>query len=284
MTPETRAPEAPDLSTITSKPGQNANRDVILEVRGARKAFGFVTVLRGVDLTLHRGEILALLGDNGAGKSTLVKAISGIVPLDEGAIVLDGKPLRLRTSMEARALGIETVFQDLAVFDNLDVASNFLIARERPRPRWLGPLGLISRSAEEREWTDHASSLSVSNVSARQEIGLMSGGQRQAVAVARAVAFASKIVILDEPTAALGVRESREVLNLVRRLPERGISVILISHNMEHVIDVADRALVLRQGQSTGTIDVAPGIAPRLVGMIMGADLGDSPQADTTSP
>lgn len=262
---------------VTKEPSDlDANHDPVLEIRGARKAFGFVTALRGVDLELHRGEILALLGDNGAGKSTLVKAISGIVSLDEGTVLLEGKPLGLRHPMEARALGIETVFQDLAVFDNLDVASNFLIGRERPRPRWLGPLGLLSTKGEERAWTDHASSLSVSNASARQEIGLMSGGQRQAVAVARAVAFASKVIILDEPTAALGVRESREVLDLVRRLPDRGVSVILISHNMEHVIDVAHRALVLRQGRTVGTVKVLPGIAPRLVGMIMGADLGES--------
>jgi len=249
-----------------------SNSDVVLEIRGAIKSFGYVTALDGVDLQLHRGEILALLGDNGAGKSTLIKSISGIHPLDEGQILLNGEELRMRSANEARARGIETVFQDLAVFDNLDVSANFLMGREQPRPRWLGPLGLLSNKRDNQQWTDAAEDLSVKRVAATQEIGLMSGGQRQAVAVARAVAFASQIIILDEPTAALGVRESAEVLNLVRQLPARGISVILVSHNMEQVVAVADRALVLRQGCSVGTMTVTPDVAPQLVAMIMGAD------------
>ncbi len=262
-------------STATNPPTPPAvpDTDLALEIRGARKTFGFVTALGGIDLQLRRGEILALLGDNGAGKSTLIKSISGIHQLDEGQILLNGQELKLKSANEARAHGIETVFQDLAVFDNLDVASNFLIGRERPRPAWLGPLGLLSKRREAREWIDHASSLAVKSASPRQEIGLMSGGQRQAVAVARAVAFASQVIILDEPTAALGVRESAEVLNLVKQLPARGISVILVSHNMEQVVQVANRALVLRQGRSVGTMDVAPGVVPQLIAMIMGADV-----------
>lgn len=243
---------------------------LVLSVRDARKAYGFVTALAGASLDLHEGEIVALLGDNGAGKSTLIKAITGIVTLDSGDIELDGHPLRLRSPADARASGIETVFQDLAVFDNLTVSDNFLIGREQTRPRWLGPLGFLSAGQEQRQWRQHASALSVSHVSPSQEIGLMSGGQRQAVAVARAVAFARLVVILDEPTAALGVRESDEILTMVRRLPERGLSVIIVSHNMDHVVRVADRAVVMRQGRSVGEMIVRQGVQKDLVAMIMG--------------
>jgi len=243
----------------------------VLSVRDARKSYGFVTALAGASLDLHEGEILALLGDNGAGKSTLIKAITGIVPIDSGEIELDGHPLRLRSPADARASGIETVFQDLAVFDNLTVSDNFLIGRERTWPSWLGPLGLLSARDEQRQWREHASSLSVGNVSPSQEVGLMSGGQRQSVAVARAVAFARRIVILDEPTAALGVRESDEILSLVKRLPARGLSVIIISHNMDHVVRVADRAVVMRRGRTVGGMPVRDGVQKDLVAMIMGA-------------
>ncbi|MBN9217198.1 MAG: sugar ABC transporter ATP-binding protein [Mesorhizobium sp.] len=247
-----------------------SDKRLVLSVREARKAYGFVTALAGASLDLCEGEIVALLGDNGAGKSTLIKAITGIVTLDSGAIELDGRPLRLRSPADARASGIETVFQDLAVFDNLTVSDNFLIGREQTWPRWLGPLGFLSARQEQRQWREHASALSVSHVSPSHEIGLMSGGQRQAVAVARAVAFARRVVILDEPTAALGVRESDEILTMVRRLPERGLSVIIVSHNMDHVVRVADRAVVMRQGRSVGEMDVRQGVQKDLVAMIMG--------------
>jgi D-xylose transport system ATP-binding protein len=244
--------------------------DIILEIKGARKSFGFVSALAGVDLQLRRGEILALLGDNGAGKSTLVKAISGVSSLDEGEIRLEGQLLHLRSAGDARSKGIETVFQNLAVLDNLDVAANFFIGREQPRPSWLGPLGFLNKREMESAWVTHAKKLGIKALNPRQEIGLMSGGQRQAVAVARAVAFASKVVLLDEPTAALGVRESAQVLELVRSLPERGISVILISHNMDQVAQVAHRAVVLRQGRVAGSMVPTPENVPQLVSMIMG--------------
>src|SRR4051812_22230899 len=262
------------MNTISeqSKPAAAADaRQLVLSVRDARKAYGFVTALAGGSLDLHEGEIVALLGDNGAGKSTLIKAISGIVALDSGDISLDGHPLRLRSPGDARASGIETVFQDLAVFDNLTVSDNFLIGREQTWPRWLGPLGFLSAKDEQRQWREHASALSVSHVSPSHEIGLMSGGQRQAVAVARAVAFARRVIILDEPTAALGVRESDEILAMVKRLPARGLSVIIVSHNMDHVVRVADRALVMRRGRSVGEMTVRPGVQKDLVAMIMGA-------------
>ena len=252
-------------------PAAGDARPLVLSVREARKAYGFVTALAGGSLELHEGEIVALLGDNGAGKSTLIKAISGIVPLDSGEITLDGRPLRLRSPADARACGIETVFQDLAVFDNLTVSDNFLIGRERTWPRWLGPLGFLSAKDEQRQWREHASALSVGHVSPSHEIGLMSGGQRQAVAVARAVAFARRVIILDEPTAALGVRESDEILTMVKRLPEQGLSVIIVSHNMDQVVRVADRAVVMRRGRTVGAMAVRAGVQKDLVAMIMGA-------------
>lgn len=245
--------------------------DIVLEVRGAVKSYGFVTALGGIDLKLKRGEILALLGDNGAGKTSLVRAISGIMRLDEGDILLEGQKLALGSAGDARRAGIETVFQNLAVLDNLDVSSNFYIGRENTWPRWLGPLGFLNASREASGWMQQAESLGIKALDPRQEIGLMSGGQRQAVAVARAVAFASKVVILDEPTAALGVRESAQVLRLIKTLPERGVSVILISHNMDHVVQVADRAVVLRQGCVAGSLVPKADSVPDLISMIMGA-------------
>lgn len=247
------------------------NSNVVLEVRNAVKSYGFVTALGGVDLRLHQGEILALLGDNGAGKTTLVRAMSGIMQLDEGDIILGGQKLALNSAGDARRAGIETVFQNLAVLDNLDVASNFYVGREKTWPRWMGPFGFLNTNREAAGWKDAAETLGIKALDPRQEIGLMSGGQRQAVAVARAVSFASKVVILDEPTAALGVRESAQVLRLIKSLPERGISVILISHNMDHVVQVADRAVVMRQGRISGTAVPTKDSVSELIGMIMGA-------------
>lgn len=245
---------------------------IVLEVKDAYKSFGFVKALSGVNFKLYKGEIVALLGDNGAGKSTLVKILSGVYPLDEGKILLDGKPVTLASSGDARRSGIETVFQDLAVFDNLDVAANFAIGREKPVPAWLGPFGYISPKKQAQEWKQYAGTLGLSVLNPNQEIGLMSGGQRQLVAVARAVAYAKKVIILDEPTAALGVRESKQVLDLIKKLPELGLSVIIISHNMEHVVQVADRAVVLRQGRNAGEAPAKQQNTVELVRLIMGAD------------
>jgi D-xylose transport system ATP-binding protein len=244
---------------------------VVLEVSGARKSFGAVTALNGVDLRLHSGEILALLGDNGAGKSTLIKAITGVVPLDEGDVKLDGVSLHGKSPAQVRQAGIETVFQDLAVFDNLSAKANLFIAREPSRPRWLGPLGLLSEKRMTALWNQHINDLEVNIPRARESIAVMSGGQRQAIAVARAAAFASSIVLLDEPTAALGLRESRQTLNLIRALPKRGISVVIISHNLEHVQMVADRAVVLRRGRIIGEAVPKAENLERLVSLIVGA-------------
>jgi ABC-type sugar transport system ATPase subunit len=250
--------------------GQPATAPV-LQVRGAGKSYGAVRVLRGVDLELRRGEVLALLGDNGAGKSTLVKAISGVHQLDAGDLLLDGEPVTFRSPHEARQRGVETVFQDLAVFDNLDATANFFVGRELVGSGWLGPLAFLRRKQMTQAWLKEINRLEVNVPRGGQHVGLLSGGQRQAIAVARAVSYASRIVILDEPTAALGMREAANVLRLVRSLPERGVAVILISHNLEHVTQVADRAVVLRQGVVVGEAVPSPDNHEFLVSLIVGA-------------
>jgi ribose transport system ATP-binding protein len=246
----------------------------LLQVRGATKSYGAVRALVDVDLDLHAGETLALLGDNGAGKSTLIKALAGAQPLDGGEILLDGEPAAFRTPVEARRAGVETLFQDLALFDNLSATANFFIGREIVRPAWLRRLGLLQEREMAEEWQSHLDRLGVNISDSTQSIGVMSGGQRQAVAVIRAVAFATRVVILDEPTAALGLRESRHILDLIKRLPEHGVSTILISHNLEHVMEVADRAVVLRQGRRVGEAAPTPENHERLVALIVGGEAG----------
>ena len=246
----------------------------VLEVRGAHKRFGAVHALKGVGLQAHRGEVLALLGDNGAGKSTLVKCISGVHGLDEGDILLDGEKVSIRTPAAARSAGVETVYQDLALFDNLTPAENFYCGRELSFPRWL-PRGLrlLSTRQMDREAAAVIDRLKVRLPRFDAQVALMSGGQRQAIAVARATVFARKVVILDEPTAALGLRESRKVLDLIAQLRDEGNAVILITHNMEHVVELADRAVVLRQGHKVGEIEQPDrSNQQELVAMIVGAE------------
>jgi ABC-type sugar transport system ATPase subunit len=243
----------------------------VLEVRGARKSYGSVVALDGVDLHVDKGEVLALLGDNGAGKSTLIKALSGAIPLDEGEILVEGRACKFHGPADARKEGVETVYQDLAVFDNLSGVANFYIGRERVAPsKWRG-LSVLKEREMRREWMEMMDDLGVSLGDPNGLVGLMSGGQRQAVAVARAVSFASRTVILDEPTAALGLRESANVLRLVEALPKRGLSVILISHNLEHVMQVAHRAVVLRRGRVVGEAVPTAANHERLVSWIVGA-------------
>ena len=215
-----------------------AGRDPpVLAVRHAQKRFGAVQALRDVSLEAYRGEVLALLGDNGAGKSTLVKCISGVHALDDGEILLDGEGASLHSPAAARLAGIETVYQDLALFDNLTPAQNFYCGRELASPAWL-PRGLrfLNSRQMDREAAAVIERLKVRLPRFNAPVALMSGGQRQAIAVARATVFARKIVILDEPTAALGLRESRKVLDLIVQLRAERNAVILITHNMEHVV------------------------------------------------
>jgi D-xylose transport system ATP-binding protein len=243
----------------------------VLEVRNAVKRYGAVVALDDVSLRLRRSEILALLGDNGAGKSTLIRSISGAQKLDQGDILIAGAPVSIKSSVDARRHGIETVYQDLALFDNLSTIANFFAGREVIRPKGWPLVGWLGMKHMAREAESTLARLEVNLPDPKSPVGLLSGGQRQAVAVARAVHFASSVVILDEPTAALGVRESRNVLRIIKSLPEHGISVILISHNLEQVMEVADRALVLRRGRLIGEARPTAENHDRIVSMIVGA-------------
>jgi len=232
------------------------DREPVMRAERLVKTYGRVVGLDGVDFELMPGEVLAVIGDNGAGKSTLIKCLTGAEIPDEGDIYLDGKKVTLSRTQDARALGIETVYQSLAVSPALDVASNLFLGRELRRP---GPLGSVFRMMDTPEMRRRArEELSELGITTLQDVTVpvenLSGGQRQAVAVARAAAFGSKVVVLDEPTAALGVRESNQVLNLIGRLRERGVSVILVSHNMPHVFDVADRIHIQRLGKRATVI------------------------------
>ena len=244
----------------------------LLEIRDARKTFGAVQALRGVSLELQEGEILALLGDNGAGKSTLIKCIGGIHQLDAGEVLFEGRPVQIRKPADARMLGIEMVYQDLAVFDNLTAPQNFFAGRELTFPSWMRRLGTLREQRMIDETRAILDRLEVGVPDLGVKLAQMSGGQRQAIAVARAVAFASRVAILDEPTAALGLRETRTVLRLVRRLVEHGTSIILISHNMDQVSEIANRAIVLRQGRVVGEAVPTPDNHAHLVSLIMGAE------------
>ena len=245
----------------------------VLSVRQAEKRFGAVHALNGVSLEAFRSEVLALLGDNGAGKSTLVKCISGVYALDAGEILLDGAAVPIHSPAAARHAGIETVYQDLALFDNLTASQNFYCGREIAFPSWL-PRGLrfLNGRTMDREAAAVLERLRVKLPNLDAPVALMSGGQRQAIAVARATVFARKVVILDEPTAALGVRESRKVLDLIAQLRSEGNAVILITHNMEHVVELADRAIVLRQGRKVGELKPDRANQKELVALIVGAE------------
>ncbi|MEL6982162.1 MAG: ATP-binding cassette domain-containing protein [Actinomycetota bacterium] len=242
-----------------------------MRVIGATKRFGGVVALDGVDVEVRSGQVLAVLGDNGAGKSTLINSMSGVHRLDGGQIEMDGQPVEIDDPADARRLGIETVYQDLALFDNLDPVANFYAGRELDWPSWL-PRGLrvVRRKEMADATTDTLKRLGVTLPSPDAAVGLMSGGQRQAVAVARAAAFASRVVILDEPTAALGLREARGVLDLIMRLRQEGKAVVVISHALDHVIEVADNAIVLRRGRKVGELVPSEETRQQIVSMIVG--------------
>lgn len=227
-----------------------ATPQIILKASGLVKRYGGVIALDGVDFELRAGEILAVIGDNGAGKSSLIKALSGAVVPDEGTMELDGKPVQFRSPIDARRHGIETVYQDLAVAPAMSIAENLFLGRELRRP---GVLGSVFRSLDKKKMLEEAISrmndLKVGIRSMTQAVETLSGGQRQCVAVARAAAFAQHVVIMDEPTAALGVKEGNMVLELIRRVRDKGLPVILISHNMPHVFEIADRIHIQRLGR-----------------------------------
>ncbi len=257
----------------------------VLQARNISKRFGHVTALEHVDFELYPDEILALVGDNGAGKSTLIKILSGALQPDEGEILIDGRHVVFHNPMEARRLGIETVYQDLALAPALDIASNLFLGREERRP---GPLGLIFRNLDKpgmrRQAAEHMASLKIGLRSMRQPVETLSGGQRQGVAVARAVSWGKRVVIMDEPTAALGVKESGMVLELIRNVKARGVPVILISHNLPHVFEVADRIQVLRLGRRVGIARPGEQTMDEVVAMMTGATQAELAAAVTGTP
>ena len=232
-------------------------REPILTTRGLVKRYGRVTALDDADFDLYPGEVLGVIGDNGAGKSTLIKAICGAVTPDEGEIKLDGKSLHFKTPMDARNAGIETVYQNLALSPALSIADNMFLGREIRKPGALGSFfRMLDRGTMERKAREKLSELglmTIQNIS--QAVETLSGGQRQGVAVARAAAFGTKVLIMDEPTAALGVKESRRVLELIQDVKRRGLPIVLISHNMPHVFEVADRIHIHRLGKRLCVID-----------------------------
>jgi simple sugar transport system ATP-binding protein len=243
----------------------------LLEARELHKSFGRVRALRGANFTLNAGEVVALIGDNGAGKSTLAKCISGVLQPDSGEIRVGGSPVELNSAVAARGVGIETVYQDLALAPDLDPAANLFLGREVLRPGLLGHLGFIDKGAMRERSGEAFGSLGIGLQSTASPIASLSGGQRQGVAVSRAVMWASKVVFMDEPTAALGVVQTRHVLELIRRVRDTGVSVVLISHNMPEVLEVADRIEVLRLGQRVARFTAAEASMEDLVGAMTGA-------------
>jgi fructose transport system ATP-binding protein len=249
-----------------------ATTRLVLEARGLVKRYGHVIALDGADFELRDGEILAVVGDNGAGKSTLIKALSGALTPDEGEIRLDERPVHFRGPMDARRQGIETVYQDLAVAPAMSVAENLFLGRE---PRRAGVAGrvlrMIDRPRMRRESAEQLAALGITIGAPTLAVEALSGGQRQAVAVARSAAFARHVVIMDEPTAALGVRESGMVLDVIRRVRERGLSVVVISHNMPHVFEIADRIHVQRLGRRVAVLDPREASMSDVVAVMTGA-------------
>ncbi|MDX6698317.1 MAG: D-xylose transport system ATP-binding protein [Solirubrobacteraceae bacterium] len=248
----------------------------LLALRGVSKSFGAVQALTDVDFEVRPGEVVALVGDNGAGKSTLVKAIAGIHAVDDGEVLFEGQPVKITTPADASALGIATVYQDLALCDNLDVVENLFLGREELAS---GP-GAIARQLDETDMEQRShellENLAVTITDVRAEVGAMSGGQRQQVAIARSLLGEPKVVMLDEPTAALGVRQTAMVLGLVKRLKERGLGVVMITHNLADAFEVADRVYVLRLGREAGNYPVAETSREDIVGAITGATGGQS--------
>ena len=256
----------------------------VLELRGVTKSFGSVQALTDVDFEVRHGEVMALVGDNGAGKSTLIKCVAGIHPMDHGQVFFDGHPVSIHSPKDAAKLGIEVVYQDLALCDNLDVVQNMYLGREEHD--WFQRL---KEPPMEAKTSETLKSLAVTTIrSIRQPVATLSGGQRQSVAVARAVMWNSKLVILDEPTAALGVSQTEQVLALVRRLAEQGLSVVLISHNLHDIFEAATRITVLRLGRDIGVYEreqttqdeivhaITAGVATKVSGI---PSTGGGPQA-----
>ncbi len=255
----------------------------VLRLLGISKAFGAVQALKDVDFEVYAGEVVGLVGDNGAGKSTLIKTISGVNIPDSGEILLDGRRVSINGPADATALGIETVYQDLALCDNLDVVSNLFLGREDSA----GPLpfGRIMREVEmERRTVQVLKQLDVKIPSVRVPVASLSGGQRQSIAVAKTILRNARLVLLDEPTAALGVAQTRQVLNLIRRLRDQWLAVVVISHNLADVFEVVDRVIVMRLGRRAATFDIHATTAEQVVAAITGAEFGEEPEVNGATP
>jgi len=266
-------------TTTTRAPLREMTRIPVLKMRGISKRFGAVQALADVDFDVYPGEVVGLVGDNGAGKSTLIKSIAGIYQIDAGEIEFEGHPVTFRHPRDPAHLGIQTVYQDLALCDNLDVVANLFLGREQTN-RYVATIGEpLDEVDMEKRAIEVLRSLSVSIPSVRTLIASLSGGQRQSVAIARAVMWNSKLVILDEPTAALGVAQTRQVLDLIKRLRDQGLAVVVISHNMADVFEVADRITVLRLGRYVGSFPIGEVSREQIIAAMTGAW---KPSADTT--
>jgi simple sugar transport system ATP-binding protein len=256
---------------------QNATAP-ILEARDIVKTYGHVNALQGASFTVYPGEIVSLIGDNGAGKSTLTKVISGVIRPDHGELLFDGRPVEINSPAAAQHLGIETVYQDLALAPDLDGAANVYMGRELLKPGLLGHLGVLDKRAMKVAAEKAFADLGVAVKDADAAVAYLSGGQRQGVAVARAASWASRVIIMDEPTAALGVVQTENVLNVIRRVRDKGVAVVLISHNMPDVLKVSDRIEVLRLGRRVATFSKGEATLTSLVGAMTGAIVQEEAQ------
>jgi ABC-type sugar transport system ATPase subunit len=243
----------------------------VLEARGISKRFGNVVALENVDFEAHAGEISVLIGDNGAGKSTLMKVISGAISPDSGTIFLRGAPVVFHSPRDGRDAGIETAYQDLALAPDLDIPANLFLAREILRPGLLGRLDLFDRKAMRQRALEHLIDFGIKVTSIDQRVDTLSGGQRQAIAVARTVLWGAAVIIMDEPTAALGVAQTALVLQLMRKVRDTGTAVVFISHNLPQVFEVADRIIVMRHGHRVGTLDPRVATMQQAVSLMTGA-------------
>lgn len=280
---ENNIPAPPIASSSTS--GTTNRGEPRLRLVGINKSFGAVQALSNVDFEVYPGEVVGLVGDNGAGKSTLIKVIAGVNPADSGSISVEGHEVQISTPHDATRLGIETVYQDLALCDNLDVVANLFLGREDLRPSVPGVGGVLNETEMEARTVEVLRQLDVKTIkSVRVPVAALSGGQRQSIAVAKTILRNPKVVLLDEPTAALGVAQTRQVLNLIRRLRERGLAVVVISHNLADVFEVVDRVIVLRLGRRVGSYDVHSTTPEQVVGAITGAQYGDVPVESGAAP
>jgi len=259
----------PSVDNAASSQPEMPRGEPRLRLKGVWKSFGAVRALSDVDFEVYDGEVVGLVGDNGAGKSTLIKTISGVGPADEGEIFVEGQPVKITNPNTATHLGIQTVYQDLALCDNLDVVANLFLGREE-----LAPLHGLKENDMEKRGLAVLQTLNVKLPSIRATVAQLSGGQRQSIAVAKSILRNAQIVLLDEPTAALGVAQTRQVLQLIRRLREQGLAVVVISHNLADVFEVVDRVIVLRLGKRVGTFIVKDTTPEQVVSSITGAEFG----------